>query len=64
MNIEKNKEQNFIKSRLCLNELEKLPKDNKTPKVCQRENQLNKYIKELEANIFKYQNHIGIMVID
>ena len=51
-------------SRLCLNELEKLPKDNKTPKVCQRENQLNKYIKELEANIFKYQNHIGIMVIE
>jgi len=51
-------------SRLCLNELEKLPKDNKTPKVYQRENQLNKYIKELEANIFKYQNHIGIIVID
>ena len=50
-------------SRLCLYELEKLNKDNKTPKVYQRENQLNKYIKELEANIFKYQNHIGIIKI-
>ena len=55
----------FIKqSRLCLNELEKLPIANRTTRVYQREIQLNKYIKELEANIFKYQNHIGIAIID
>lgn len=55
----------FIKqSRLCLNELEKLPIANKTMKVYERESQLNKYIKVLQDNIFKYQNHIGITIID
>ena len=55
----------FLKqSRLCLNELEKLPIANKTMKVYQRESQLNKYIKILQENIFKYQNHIGITIID
>jgi len=55
----------FLKqSRLCLNELEKLPIANKTLKVYQREIQLNKYIKILQDNIFKYQNHIGITIID
>jgi hypothetical protein len=55
----------FLKqSRLCLNELEKLPIANKTMKVYQRESQLNKYIKVLQDNIFKYQNHIGITIIE
>ena len=50
--------------RLYMNELEKLPIANKTTKVYQKEAQLNKNIKELQDTISKFQNKIGITVVD
>ena len=41
-----------------------MPIANKTMKVYERERQLNKLINDLQGKIFKYQNHIGIEVID
>ena len=55
----------FIKqTRLSMNELEKLPIANKTNKISRKESYLNKCINELQGNLFKYQNHIGITVVD
>ena len=55
----------FIKqTRIYMNELEKMPIANKTMKVYQREMELNKYINELQSNINKYENKIGIEIID
>ena len=51
-------------TRLHINELERLPIANKTNKVYQKENQLNKNINELQKTIEKYQNKIGIVIID
>ena len=49
---------------IYLNELEKMPIANKTMKVYERERHLNKLINDLQGNIFKYQNHIGIEIVD
>ena len=51
-------------TRIYLNELEKMPVANKTMKVYERERHLNKLINDLQGNIFKYQNHIGIEIVD
>ena len=51
-------------ARIYLNELEKMPVANKTMKVYERERHLNKLINDLQGNIFKYQNHIGIEIVD
>ena len=50
--------------RIYLNELEKMPIANKTLKVYQREEELNKNIKDLQNEMNNYQNKIGIIIID
>ena len=51
-------------TRTYVNELEKLPIANKTTRIYLRESQLNKYINELQNDLNKYKNKIGIIVED